>query len=99
MTQPLLVEEDLWEPERYELREAAAWDWDRREFFRIVGGGLVIALLVGDQIGAQQPPQGKGRGGGLGGGNRPREIGAWLHIGEDSAVTVFSGTVEIGQDG
>ena len=28
----------------------------------------------------------------------PKEIGAWLHIGEDSAVTVFTGKVEIGQN-
>ena len=39
---------------------------------------------------AAQPPKGGRR--------RPREIGAWLHIGEDSAVTVYTGKVEIGQN-
>src|SRR5205085_6664490 len=28
----------------------------------------------------------------------PKEIGGWLHIGEDGAVTVFTGKVEGGQD-
>src|SRR5215470_2798092 len=28
----------------------------------------------------------------------PREVGAWVHIGEDSAVTVYTGKVEIGQN-
>src|SRR5262249_44246056 len=87
----------LTEPERYELREQGAWDWDRREFFRIVGGGVVIALLA-DRLEAQQPPGGRQRGGGFFGGNQSREIGAWLHIGEDSSVTVFTGKVEIGQN-
>lgn len=86
----------LTESERYELREPGVWDWDRREFFRIVGGGIVIALLA-DRVAAQQPPGGRGRGGFLGG-NQQREIAAWLHIGEDSAVTVFTGKVEIGQN-
>src|SRR5262245_9666758 len=86
----------LTEAERYELREPGVWDWDRREFFRIVGGGIVIALLA-DRVAAQQPPGGRGRGGFLGG-NQSREIAAWLHIGEDSSVTVFTGKVEIGQN-
>ena len=28
----------------------------------------------------------------------PKEINAWLHIGEDGGVTVFTGKVEIGQN-
>src|SRR5262249_48640722 len=36
------------------------------------------------------------RGRGMGG--APQEIGAWLHIGEDGAVTAFTGKVEIGQN-
>ena len=38
-------------------------------------------------------------GGGSGrGGSQPQEIGAWLHIGEDGAVTVYTGKVEVGQN-
>ncbi len=28
----------------------------------------------------------------------PQEIGAWLHIGEDGQVTVYTGKVEVGQN-
>lgn len=88
------IDNFLDEPERYELHEQPIeWDVTRREFFRIVGGGVVVALLLGDKIGAQ-PPGGRGQRGG----DRPQEIGAWLHIGEDSAITAFTGKVEIGQN-
>jgi isoquinoline 1-oxidoreductase len=77
------------EPERYELFEAYfAVEQNRREFFRIAGSGLIVALLASDESVAQ--PQR--------GGNAPREIGAWIHIAEDSAVTVYTGKVEIGQN-
>ncbi len=82
------------EPERYELLtdDYLALDLNRRDFFRLVGGGLVVAVLLGESS-AQQP---RGRSGG--GGSAPREIGAWLHIAEDGAVTVYTGKVEIGQN-
>jgi nicotinate dehydrogenase subunit B len=82
------------EVERYELYEnGASWEATRRDFFRAVGGGLVIALLWRDTAIAQPP----GRGG-RGGGSRPQEIGAWLHIADDGAVTAYTGKVEIGQN-
>ncbi len=28
----------------------------------------------------------------------PQEIGAWLHIGEDGQITVYTGKVEVGQN-
>jgi len=88
------VDEFLNEPERYELhKHDADWDWTRREFFRIVGGGVVVALLLGER-GKAQPPGGRGQRGG----DRPQEIGAWLHIGEDNSITGFTGKVEIGQN-
>src|SRR5262249_2918582 len=65
------------------------WEVTRRDFFKIAGGGLAIALLVADRLGAQ--PGGRGQ-------QRPQEIGAWLHIGEDSAITAYTGKVEIGQN-
>jgi isoquinoline 1-oxidoreductase len=80
------------EPERYEWFETPAWEMTRRDFFRITGAGLVVALLCGETAEAQP-----GRGG-RGGGNRPQEIGAWLHIGEDGAVTAYTGKVELGQN-
>jgi isoquinoline 1-oxidoreductase len=86
----------LSEPERYELDEGSpSWELTRREFFRIVGCGVVVALVVRDQAVGQQPAS-RGRGGF--GGQVPQEIAAWLHIGEDGVVTVFTGKVEIGQN-
>jgi nicotinate dehydrogenase subunit B len=95
------------EPERYELHNtvpAYRFDLDRRDFFTSLGGGILI--LTTAKAGAQERPQGPppaqgesggGRRGGFGGGAVPRDIGAWLHIGEDGAVTVYTGKVEIGQ--
>jgi isoquinoline 1-oxidoreductase len=81
------------EPERYELFDALSGiEWTRRDFFRVAGGGVIVALLMGEQVAAQQRQGGRMAGGG------PREIGAWVHIGEDSAVTVYTGKVEIGQN-
>jgi isoquinoline 1-oxidoreductase len=76
--------------ERYELFDSIAnLETTRRDFFRIAGSGLIVALLLGDEAMAQRP------GGRVAG---PREIGAWIHIGEDSAITVYTGKVEIGQN-
>ncbi len=79
------------EPERYEFFEdgAPALELDRRDFFRLVGGGLVVALFL---RGLPAPAQ---RGGF---GNQPDDIGAWLHVGEDGTVTVYTGKVEVGQN-
>lgn len=85
------------EPERYELRESPAYRFtvDRRRFFQTLGCGVVVLLIV-EPLVAQEAPRGRrqgGRGGGL-----PADIGAWLHIGEDNTVTVFTGKVEVGQN-
>jgi isoquinoline 1-oxidoreductase len=86
------------DPEFFEFLESFPnAEHTRREFFRITGAGLIVALLMGEEASAQQPRPGFG-GGGQPGGAGPREIGAWIHIGEDSAVTVYSGKVEIGQN-
>jgi len=84
------------EPERYELYEgSSSWELNRREFFRIVGGGVIVALLLREPLDAQ-PARPRGRRGF--GAPMPREIGAWLHIGEDGTTTVYTGKVEIGQN-
>jgi nicotinate dehydrogenase subunit B len=82
------------EVERYELyaEQAFALELNRRDFFRVVGGGVVVAFLLGDDFIGQAMAQRPGRE------PAPKEIGAWLHIGEDSKVTVYTGKVEIGQN-
>ena len=63
----------------------------RRDFFAVMGGGVVV-MLVDDDVYAQET--GRGRGGRA----APQELSAWLHIGETGIVTVYSGKVEVGQN-
>ncbi len=88
--------EPAMEPERYELSEGPAYHFEiaRRDFFKYLGGGAVVIFLVrGSRVSAQES------GGGRRGGNaQPKELAAWLHIGEDGMITVFTGKVEVGQD-
>ncbi len=82
------------EPERYELAAPPShhFTFERREFFRVLGAGLLVIGVV------KAAPAQQESGGGRRGGNLPREIGAWLHIGEDGTVTANTGKVEIGQN-
>ena len=85
------------EPERYELDEAGrGLLLQRREFFQMLGGGIVVLFLLGAAE-AQESGGGRRRGPG-GGGRLPQEISAWLHIGEDGRITVYTGKVEVGQN-
>src|SRR4051812_29532665 len=88
-------QQPLLEPERYELFAAPKYRFkvNRREFFKSLGCGVVVLLFV--EVAFSQE---SGRRGRAGGGRRPAEIGAWLHIGEDGSVTVFTGKVEVGQN-
>jgi isoquinoline 1-oxidoreductase len=90
MSEPFVDELPI-EAERYEFFENPAFlrELDRREFFRLVGGGLVVALFL------RCLPASAQRGGF---GNQPEDIGAWLHVGEDGGVTVYTGKVEVGQN-
>jgi nicotinate dehydrogenase subunit B len=83
------------EMERYEHWESPRYHFsvDRRDFLRVLGGGLVVCLLVEAQADAQQ----RGRGGG-GGSSGPQEIGGWLHIDEAGNVTCYTGKTEVGQN-
>jgi CO/xanthine dehydrogenase Mo-binding subunit len=64
---------------------------DRRNFLRLLGGGMLICLAY-PQLRAQE----SGR---FGGGHElPKDIAAWLHIDADGNVKVFTGKVEVGQN-
>lgn len=86
------------EPERYELTAGPAYHFElpRRDFFKVLGGGMLIVLTLKDALAQQESGGGQRRGGG--GNSMPKEIGAWLHINEGGAVTVYTGKVEVGQD-
>ncbi len=83
------------EPERYELDAAPAYRFNlgRRGFFKSVGAGIVVALMVERAL--AQRESGRRRGGG---GRAPQDIGAWLHIAEDGTITAYTGKVEVGQN-
>jgi nicotinate dehydrogenase subunit B len=99
------VIDDSIELERYELFAEPAYqfsfDLDRRDFFKLLGGGLVLVFTL-DALASQEP----GRSGESGrramssssNPSTPKEIGGWLHIAEDGSINVFTGKVEFGQN-
>ncbi len=84
------------EPERYELREAPQYrfDVDRRDFFKFLGAGVLVISALKPVALAQESGAARRRSGE----SLPKEIDAWLHIGEDGRVTVYTGKVEVGQN-
>src|ERR1700722_4490334 len=84
------------EPERYELRAAASYHFEvgRRDFFKFLGAGLVVASVLKPALATQESGGARQhRGDSL-----PQEINAWLHIGEDGKVTVYTGKGEVGKN-
>lgn len=62
------------------------WEMDRREFFRKIGGGLIISFSLG---GLPALAGTKGRG--------EDEVNAYLRIAEDGRVALYTGKIEMGQ--
>jgi isoquinoline 1-oxidoreductase len=83
------------EVERYELHNGPAYRFttDRRDFCKLLGGGLLVLLALPPASDAQE--SGRGRRGGQ---SVPQELGAWLHISESGVITVYTGKVEVGQN-
>lgn len=62
-----------------------ATDFDRREFVKLLGGGIVILVTSSpSELFAQQRQY-------------PTDVNAYLHIAPDGRITVFSGKIEMGQ--
>ncbi|MGH9447082.1 MAG: molybdopterin cofactor-binding domain-containing protein, partial [Terriglobia bacterium] len=84
------------EPERYELDAPPPYHFelDRRDFFKMFGGGVAIFLVLKPQRAFPQSREGFSRF------QRqlPQNLGAWLHIAPDGAVTVYTGKAEMGQN-
>jgi nicotinate dehydrogenase subunit B len=87
----------LSEPERYEFRAMPMHQFalGRRDFFRIFGAGLAVFAVAKEGSAMQETAPGPH---GFHPEELPKEIGAWLHIGEDGTVTGFAGKAEIGQN-
>jgi isoquinoline 1-oxidoreductase len=65
---------------------------DRREFVKLLGGGIVVCVNLGPlsllESAGLPPDQRRGY---------PEDINAYLHIAPDGQVTLFSGKIEMGQ--
>lgn len=88
------VPDPILEVERYELHAGPVYSFepDRRDLFKLLGGGLVVLLAIKSNLHAQESGRG-GRSRAL-----PEDIAAWLHIAESGAITVFTGKAEVGQN-
>jgi nicotinate dehydrogenase subunit B len=84
------------EPERYELHAPPTilFETNRRDFFKFLGTGVFVVCAAA-KAGAFQE---SGRGGRGREEDLPKEIDAWLHIGEKGEITAFTGKVEVGQN-
>jgi CO/xanthine dehydrogenase Mo-binding subunit len=75
-------------------RLSYGFELKRREFFKLLGAGVLVCVSAAPGL-AQES-----------GGTRrsnseedlPRTINAWLHIGADGTVTVYTGKAELGQN-
>ena len=64
---------------------------DRREFVKLLGGGILVCVNLGPlTLFNSKDPRGFQRG-------YPEDINAYLHIAEDGKVTLYSGKIEMGQ--
>src|SRR5712692_4097196 len=84
------------EPERYELTAPPTYHFqvDRRDFFKFLGGGILIVSALKNADAAQESGAARRQSAE----SLSREISAWLHIGENGSVTVYTGKVELGQN-
>jgi CO/xanthine dehydrogenase Mo-binding subunit len=101
MSEPDLVRE-LRDPELQHLPDAEfrehdsivrlerRFNLDRRDFFKLLGGGLIVCVVApharGQESGAHHAHE------------LPNTLDSWLHIDEHGKVTVFTGKVEVGQN-
>jgi isoquinoline 1-oxidoreductase len=69
-----------------------AFAMDRRDFLKLVGGGILVFCTVSDLEALQQAERRRG-----GGQPLPEDFNAFLRIGEDGQVTGFTGKIEMGQ--
>lgn len=69
-----------------------AFPLNRREFLKLMGGGIVIFFSVGDSLALQQQRRRRRFSQ-----QPPDDFNAFLGIGEDGRVTCFTGKIEMGQ--
>jgi isoquinoline 1-oxidoreductase len=92
-----LKQQFVTEPERYEFSAAPMHQFElaRRDFFKILGAGIVVFAGAKDALAFQETAPGSRS---FHNEELPKEITSWLHIGEDGTVTGFTGKAEMGQN-
>jgi nicotinate dehydrogenase subunit B len=70
----------------------AASSLSRREFLKVVGGGIFIFVTYGEELAFEEPARSQAARPSL-----PTDFNAFLRIGEDGRVTCFTGKIEQGQ--
>src|SRR3990170_5667546 len=65
---------------------------DRRKFLKLTGGGLVVAFVLQNMFSLDGKTLSAETSG------VPASVDAWIRIGEDGKVTVYTGKVEVGQN-
>lgn len=87
---PAPLHRDPFEPERYELTEAARYQFEvaRRDFLKALGGGIAMLVLLPRVAQAgDDAVQDQGQG-----------VGAFVQIDAQGRIAVFTGKAEVGQD-
>jgi len=82
-----MKKDDYLDLDFYDIRPSIPLN--RREFLKLIGGGIVVLFSVGDSLflEAQRRP----------GQQLPDDFNAFLRIGEDGRVSCFTGKIEMGQ--
>jgi nicotinate dehydrogenase subunit B len=73
-----------------ELMSEMHYGMERRDFFKILGGGIYIFFRPWSALDIFGPPAEQGR-------SLPKDYNAFLRIAEDGTVTCFTGKIEMGQ--
>ncbi|HKW16726.1 MAG TPA: molybdopterin cofactor-binding domain-containing protein [Terriglobales bacterium] len=68
------------------------FDFDRRNFFKLLGGGLLVGVAAGNVIAQESGRSARHEH------EIPKTLDSWLHIDENGQVTAFTGKVEVGQN-
>ena len=71
-----------------ELSNGVDKDLSRREFIKLIGGGIIVFFWVGDDSILEAQRRGR---------SYPEDFNAYLRIGDNGRVTCFTGKVELGQ--
>ncbi|WP_162052543.1 xanthine dehydrogenase family protein molybdopterin-binding subunit [Pontibacter pamirensis] len=66
----------------------------RRRFFKLLGGGIAVTFVLQDAFAFLADPENTA----VLQQASPKEVGAWIHIGENDVITVYTGKVEVGQN-